>query len=90
MYYVYILTNKSHTTLYTGVTNNLTRRFFEHLGNKPGSFTAKYRINQLVFFETYDDIADAVSAEKLIKGKTRAWKISLIESMNKEWRNLME
>jgi len=89
-WYVYILTNKSHT-LYTGVTNNLDRRVLEHqLKNKKNSFTAKYNINKLIFYEEFSNPKDAIAAEKKIKGWTRKKKIALIKSMNPEFKDLFQ
>ncbi|MCF7845316.1 MAG: GIY-YIG nuclease family protein [Candidatus Pacebacteria bacterium] len=91
MYYVYITTNKNNTTLYTGVSNTLERRMFEHIEKEnPNSFTAKYNINKLVYYETFSRIKDAISAEKTIKGWKRDKKIKLIENMNPEWNDLFE
>jgi putative endonuclease len=86
-YYVYILTNRSRT-LYTGVTNNLVRRVYEHKQKLVRGFTEKYNIHQLVFYEETSDVNAAIAREKQIKGWTRAKKIALIESMNPEWRDL--
>lgn len=88
-YYVYIMTNKSRT-LYTGVTNNLERRVYEHKHKLLPGFTSKYNITKLVFFEAGDDISVAIAREKQIKGWLRAKKIALIESMNPEWKDLSE
>lgn len=88
MYYVYILTNKSFT-LYTGVSNNLERRVLEHqLKEKPNSFTAKYNIDRLIFFEEFRNISDAIAAEKRIKGWRRSKKIVLIKSINPGFKDL--
>ena len=86
-YYVYIMTNLSHT-LYTGVTNNLEKRVYEHKNKLVPGFTSKYNINMLVYFETYNDIRDAISREKQIKGWRREKKIALIESQNPRWKDL--
>ena len=88
-YYVYIMTNKNNTVLYTGVSNNLRRRVSEHK-NKfyPKSFTARYNINKLVYYEYFNDINLAIAREKQIKGWLRAKKITLIESINKDWKDL--
>jgi len=88
-YYVYIMTNKSRR-LYTGVTNNLERRVYEHKHKLLPGFTSKYNITKLVFFEAGDDISVAIAREKQIKGWLRAKKIALIESMNPEWKDLSE
>lgn len=88
MYYVYILTNKSNT-LYAGVTNNLERRILEHM-TETNHFTSKYNINKLIFYQEFDQITDAINAEKRIKGWTRKKKIALIKTINPEFRNLLE
>jgi putative endonuclease len=88
-YYVYLLTNRSRT-LYTGVTNDLTRRVYEHRQKMVPGFTQKYNIDRLVYFEESADVRDAIAREKQIKGWTRAKKIVLIESMNPEWQDLSE
>jgi putative endonuclease len=89
-YYVYIMTNKINSTLYTGVTNDLKRRVFEHKNKLLEGFTKKYNIDKLVFYETYDDINNAIAREKQIKGGTRAKKIKLIEDMNSRWDDLFD
>jgi putative endonuclease len=88
-YYVYITTNLSKT-LYTGVTNNLARRVYEHKNKLVEGFTKKYNITQLVYFEVFNNIEDAIRREKQIKGWVRKKKIALIESMNPEWKYLYE
>jgi putative endonuclease len=88
-YYVYIMTNRSQT-LYTGVTNNLQRRMYEHKHNLVAGFTSKYQITRLVYFEETSDVYAAIAREKEIKGWLRPKKIALIESMNPDWRDLSE
>jgi putative endonuclease len=88
-FYVYILTNKSHHVLYTGVTNNLTRRINEHKADLSG-FTARYHAHTLVYFEEFQRIEDAISREKQIKGGSRKKKFELVNSINPEWNDLME
>lgn len=88
-YYVYIMTNKSKT-LYTGVTNNLERRVYEHKHKLIPGFTSKYKIDKLVYFEETTDINSAIKREKQIKGWLRKKKIELIESINPEWNDLSE
>ena len=90
-YQVYIATNKNNTVLYTGVTNNLVRRIQEHkskLNSK--SFTARYNINKLVWFENYTDVVEAIVREKQIKAGSRNKKEVLINSLNPEWIDLYE
>ncbi|RJP59456.1 MAG: GIY-YIG nuclease family protein [Ignavibacteriales bacterium] len=88
-YYLYIMTNKSRT-LYTGVTNDLNRRVYEHKQKLIKGFTSKYNITKLVYYEEYNDINDAIRREKQIKGWSRKKKIELIESINPEWKDLSE
>ncbi len=87
-YYVYILTNISHATLYTGVTNNLKRRVWEHREKLVEGFTKKYRINKLVYYEIYNDIVHAIEREKQIKAGPRKKKLDLIRKFNQEWQDL--
>ena len=86
-FYVYIMTNKSHT-LYTGVTNDLERRVYEHKQKLVAGFTAKYNIDRLVYYEATQDVNSAIYREKQIKGWLRAKKIALIESTNPKWTDL--
>ncbi|MDO8430973.1 MAG: GIY-YIG nuclease family protein [Candidatus Binatus sp.] len=88
-YYVYILSSLSRT-LYTGVTNDLERRVTEHKESKPSSFTARYHVNRLVYFEEFGEVNDAIAREKEIKKMTRRRKVMLIESMNPDWKDLSE
>jgi putative endonuclease len=87
-YWVYIITNKSNTFLYTGVTSNLARRMEEHKGGNIEGFTKKYNLNKLVFAEAFDKIEYALMAEKKIKAGSRKKKVELIESINPEFREL--
>jgi putative endonuclease len=83
-YYVYIMA--SHTkVLYTGVTNNLETRVSQHKSAPPTTFTGKYNVNRLVWYEDYPDIKDAISREKQLKGWRRSKKIALIEAANPDW-----
>lgn len=87
--WVYILTNKNHTTLYVGMTNNLEARVWEHkIKYDPKSFTAHYNIDRLIYYEGFDSIVAAIAREKYIKGKTRKWKEELIARVNPEWIEL--
>ena len=89
LYYVYILASKRNGTLYTGVTNNLLNRNFQHkLKQNPDSFTAKYKVDKLVYFEEYQYIQDAILRETQMKKWNRQWKIRLIEENNPTWRDL--
>ena len=89
VYYVYILTNRSWT-LYTGVTDDLARRVWEHKNKWTKGFTSKYRIGKLIYFETFGDIRDAIAREKQIKGWTRAKKWALVQGANPTCRDLSE
>lgn len=84
------MTNKINSVLYTGITNNLKRRVFEHKNKLVEGFTKKYNIDKLIFYEVYDDINIAIAREKQIKGGSRAKKISLIEEANNSWNDLYE
>lgn len=88
-YYVYIMTNRSKT-LYTGVTNDLMRRVYEHKNKMIDGFTKKYHITKLVYYEETNDIQVAISREKQIKGWLRGKKIALIGSVNPKWNDLSE
>ena len=91
MYYVYIMTNKGNTVLYTGVTNNLMRRVYEHKNKLDVKcFTARYNINKLVYYETTTSIEGAIYREKQIKAGSRKKKEELINAFNPEWKDLYE
>ncbi len=89
-YCVYLMTNKNHTVIYTGVTNNLKRRIYEHKQGDGGKFTAKYNITKLVYYEVGNSIKEAIEREKQIKAGSRQKKIDLINSLNPEWNDLYE
>jgi len=89
-YCIYIMTNKNHTTLYTGVTNNLARRILEHKNHINKGFTSRYNLEILVYYEMTNDIQAAILREKQIKGGSRNKKEILINSINPEWRDLFE
>ena len=88
LYYVYILTTRNNTVLYTGVTNDLKRRVFEHKSGLNEGFTKKYHVHKLIYFEIFDYVELAIAREKQIKGYSREKKIKLIEAMNPEWKEL--
>ena len=89
-YYVYILSNRTNVTIYTGVTNDLIRRVYEHKNHIfENSFTAKYQIDKLVYFEITEDVRAAISREKQIKSWSRKKKNKLIESTNPFWKELL-
>lgn len=91
MYFVYIITNKNNSVLYTGITNNLERRMSEHINkfNKK-SFSARYNISKLVYYEIFNNPLDAIAREKQIKAGSRRKKINLIERYNSNWRDLSD
>lgn len=84
------MTNKSNTVLYAGVTSDLIKRVYEHKQKLVDGFTKKYRINKLVYYEVFNDIENAILREKQIKAGPRKKKIELINSINKEWKDLYE
>jgi putative endonuclease len=89
--YVYILTNKNHTVLYIGVTSNLEQRVYQHKTKfHPKSFTARYNIDRLIYFEEFSDATTAIKREKQLKRYKREFKRNLIEKDNPEWRDLSE
>ncbi len=87
-YYVYIQASKRNGTLHIGVTNNLLNRTSQHKNKEIKSFTEKYNVNRLVYFEIYKDINKALYREKQLKAWQRQWKIKLIEKENSTWRDL--
>ncbi len=89
-YYVYILTNKNNTVLYTGVTGDIVRRLDEHRQGVGSRFTRKYDLHKLVYFEHFSRIETAIDREKQIKAGSRRKKIDLIESMNQDWKDLAD
>ncbi len=86
--YVYIMSNKRRTTLYIGVTNDLERRVLEHKAGVGSQFTSKYLLNDLLYFEEFQNIRDAIVREKQLKNWHRKWKIDLIIELNPELKNL--
>jgi putative endonuclease len=85
---VYILASRGNGTLYVGVTSGLARRVWQHKNDLMKGFTRKYRVHILVWYEVHDTMESAIGREKAIKEWKRAWKISLIETGNPEWRDL--
>ncbi|HEV2073337.1 MAG TPA: GIY-YIG nuclease family protein [Thermomicrobiales bacterium] len=86
--YVYIMANQTRT-MYTGVTNDLQRRVWEHkTGFDPNGFTSRYKLTRLVYFAEFSRFGDAIAYEKQIKGKSRAWKMGLVEERNPRWSDL--
>jgi putative endonuclease len=88
--YVYILASKKNGTLYVGVTSDLLKRVYEHKEKIFKGFTSEYNVNQLVYYEIYSDITEAILKEKRIKKWNRAWKLRLIEKDNPHWKDLYE
>ncbi len=88
--FVYIITNKTHTTLYIGVTSNLQKRIYEHKNHLTKGFSDKYNCEKLVYFESFDNIEQAIEKEKYLKGKKRNFKENLINSINPQWLDLYE
>ena len=89
-FYVYILASRPGGAIYTGVTNDLVRRVYEHKNGLVPGHSKRYRIDELVYFETYDSIYQAIQREKNMKHWPRAWKTRLIAQTNAEWRDLYE
>ena len=89
-YYVYILTNVPRGTLYTGVTNDLVRRAHQHRNGSAQSFTRRYGLKMLVYYERHDAPGAAIQREKNIKHWPRAWKLKLVELQNPQWRDLFK
>ncbi|MCR8666500.1 GIY-YIG nuclease family protein [Aestuariibaculum sp. M13] len=90
VYYVYILTNKNHTVLYVGRTKQLNIRLKQHRNNSQKTFTGRYNVHKLVYFETTKYVNNAIKREKQIKKWNRQWKINLINGLNPDWKDLSE
>ena len=89
--YVYLLSNKANSVIYTGVTSNLKQRIHQHKEKHyKGSFTSKYNVQKLVYYEEYSDIKSAIEREKQIKAGSRKKKENLINTFNPEWKDLFE
>ena len=89
--FIYILTNQTNSTLYIGVTNAIVVRVQQHKDKiDPKSFTSRYNLNKLVYYEAFQMIGDAIAREKQLKGGSRQKKVALIESINPEWEDLFE
>ena len=88
MFYVYIITNKSHGTLYIGQTDNLAKRIFEHKEKHRSGFASRYNLTRLVWYEAFPTRTEAFTRERRIKNWKRAWKIELIEKTNPSWTDL--
>ena len=87
---VYILANERRGTLYTGVTSNLLRRIWQHKNDSAESFTKRYGVHTLVWYESHETMESAIAREKSIKSWWRVWKLELIEKSNPTWRDLYE
>ena len=90
MYYVYILASQKNGTLYVGVTSNLIQRVHQHKNGSADSFTKKYNVHLLVYYEQVEDINSAIHQEKRLKAWNRQWKIALIEKDNPNWNDLYQ
>lgn len=88
--YVYLLANKHNNVLYTGVTNDLIRRLYEHKNKLAAGFTQKYNVDRLVYYEIFSDIVTAIEREKQIKGWSRKKKHELINALNPNWNDLYQ
>ncbi|QHI38722.1 hypothetical protein IMCC3317_41160 [Kordia antarctica] len=89
-HYVYILTNKSHTVLYVGRSKQLKQRLIQHKNNSTSTFTGKYNVHKLVYFETTKYVNNSIKRERQIKKWKREWKINLINGLNPDWKDLSE
>lgn len=87
MYYIYMVTDKAEAVLYIGVTNDLTRRLYEHKNEQIEGFTKKYHLHKLVYFEEYSEAKDAIAREKQLKRWTREKKNALVETKNPDWED---
>ena len=87
-YFVYIITNQRNTVLYTGVTGNLVARIYHHKNKSVSSFSSKYNLDKIVYYEVYEDVNLAIQREKQIKAGNRKNKINLIEKSNPEWKDV--
>ena len=87
-YFIYIMTKKTNRVLYTGVTNNLLRRIYEHKEKLNEGFTKRYNVNKLVYYEIFTDPLSAITREKQIKAGSRKKKLNMITNMNPEWKDL--
>jgi putative endonuclease len=89
-FYVYLLASRQYGTFYTGVTNDLVRRVHEHREKTGSVFTRRYRVDRLVYYETYDTPEEAIRREKRLKRWPRAWKVRTIEAFNPDWKDLYD
>ncbi len=89
-YFVYIMTNENNSVLYTGMTNDLERRILEHKNGAGGDFSSKYKTTKLVYYDTTNQVEEAIMREKNIKKGSRKKKIELIEAVNPKWKDLSQ
>ena len=89
-YYVYFTTTSNNTALYTGVTNDLKKRIAEHKLKLKDGFTKRYGVDKLVYYESFEDIKEAIAREKQIKGGSRQKKVDLIRNTNRKWKDLSQ
>ena len=89
-YYIYIMANKTNTTIYIGITSDIIKRVWEHKNKLVGGFTKRYNVNKLVYYEETTDVNSAIAREKQLKGWNRAKKNELIESINPNWDDLYD
>ena len=89
-YFVYIMTNRTRTVLYTGVTTDLKRRVWQHREKIFEGFTSRYQVERLVYYEMFDDVNSAIAREKQLKAGSRQKKIDLVNALNAEWRDLFD
>ena len=89
-YCVYIITNQNNGTLYIGVSSDLKHRIYQHKHKLVDGFSKKYSLGMLVYYEVFEDIAEAIKREKYLKGKKREFKLKIINSFNPQWRDLYD
>src|SRR4030042_1765444 len=89
-YYVYIMTNDTNTVTYTGITNDLIRRVYEHKNKLVAGFTSRYKITKLIYYEVSEDVESAILREKQIKSWPRKAKVVLINTLNPDWHDLYQ
>ena len=87
-YFIYMMTNKGRTTLYTGITNSLVRRVSQHRQGESSGFSKRYNTNRLVYYEHFNDVRDAIAREKQLKGWSRMKKEELVNARNPKWTDL--
>ncbi|MBE9550379.1 MAG: GIY-YIG nuclease family protein [Proteobacteria bacterium] len=87
---VYIMSNRPNGVLYTGVTSDVIQRTWQHRNHSVDSFTKKYKLTRLVYYELHGDMYSAITREKVLKNWRRSWKIGLIEGLNPEWDDLFD